>query len=120
MKGREIVQELERRRGSGECFIRWQGTAEGEVGYETLEGFRGRVAPDEEVAGWELLDLEEMWDALEALCPENVARERRPEGDVIVWSHDSGAGEMVSEECPFDPEAVMTIFAMESRGRTLS
>lgn len=119
MKGREIVRELEQSRPPGERFIKWRGTEAGEVGYETVQAFRGRVAPDQEIADYELLDLEQMWDTLEALCPERVSRERRPSGEYIVWSHDSGAGEMVSEECPFTPESVMTIFEIEARGRTI-
>lgn len=117
MRAHDIVRELERKKVGSDCFIHWRGVR-GEAGdYDTVRSFRETTPPEREFAGYELLDLDEMWSMLEMLCPERISRETREEGEFIVWSHDSGAGEMVSEECPFGAEAVMTIFSIETRGR---
>lgn len=119
MKGNEIVRELEQKGVGNDAFIHWRGM-KGDTGdYDTVRAFRENTPPEREFAGYELLDIEEMWGTLEMLCPERISREEREDGEFIVWSHDSGAGEMVSEDCPFSPEAVMTIFAIEARGKTL-
>lgn len=118
MTGSEIVRELDKIRTPGQCFIKWW-KENNFADYEMVQTFRENVAPDQEFAGFELLDLRQMWDALERMYPDSVSLETRPSGECIVWRHDSGAGEMVVEECPFTPESVMMIYDIETRGKVI-
>ncbi|BCA81121.1 hypothetical protein [Desulfuromonas sp. AOP6] len=113
MNGLELARKLEKQPDSRYNFIRWWSEDAGQDEYETLEAFMETASEEQQVAGYELLDLEGMWDTLNRLHPDQVTREKRLNGEFIVWAHDSGAGEMVIEDCPYTPEALMTILKLE-------
>ncbi|MCP3176087.1 hypothetical protein MJO47_03135 [Desulfuromonas sp. KJ2020] len=113
MTGLELAKKLEEHSDNRYIFIRWWGEDAGQDEYETLDAFIENASAEQQIAGYELLDLEGMWDTLNRLHPDQVTREKRLNGEFIVWAHDSGAGEMVIEDCPYTPEALMTIFKLE-------
>jgi len=114
MHGIDLTQRLKKQQAPERYFIRWWQEDPEDSDYETVQTFLNTTPPDMEIAGYEVLDLEEMWDTLNQLHPESVTRESRPSGDRIIWLHDSGAGEMVIEDCPYTPESVMAIFKLET------
>lgn len=114
MNSSELAKKLESHQETNRYFIRWWQDDPETADYETVKTFLDNASPEQEVGGYELLNLEEMWDTLNLRHPESVTRETRPTGDRIIWLHDSGAGEMVIEDCPYTPESVMAIFNIET------
>lgn len=116
MTGQEIITRLREGRRSDLPFIRWWRRENDFVDYELVDTFMENVRPDQEFADFELLGMEEMWEALRKVRPEGVSREKRRLGEVIVWKRAGDAGEKV---CPFTPESLISIFDAETRGNVV-
>jgi len=117
MNSEEIRAEINRRKSESTRFIRWWRKENDFVDFELLNKFLDRLGHSEEFAGFELLDTEEMWQALMKACPSCARRENRSRGAVIVWQAEGGRGDTV--ELPYTAESIMTIFDAETRGNTL-
>ncbi len=115
MESRDIRQELENRKGAEHMFIKWWRREHDFVEFELLDRFESQLAKEEGIKwleGFQLLDTEQMWQELHSHFPDRVRREKRREGEVLVWSR-PGKDDQV---CRFTPENLMTIFDVESRG----
>ncbi len=119
MRGSEILKELEQLPDSGKAFIRWWRRENDFADYELVDDFRKRTEGTQEFGGYELLDVEEMWQRLEKLSPERITRQKRTKGEFILWKHSSRDGDLVEDTFSFSPEAVMAIFDEETGGDTL-
>jgi hypothetical protein len=117
MKAQEVLRKLGQNRDPNQCFIRWWRTEGSLPKYELVWEFLENVSADEEFSGFELLTLDQMWETLEKMAPERISRESRMSGDFILWTHHSGAGELVVEECPVSPESLMMIYDIETNPR---
>ncbi|PLX75618.1 MAG: hypothetical protein C0615_07785 [Desulfuromonas sp.] len=119
MRGSDIIRELETRQQSGQPFIRWWRRENDFADYELLKDFRKRVEPNQEFEGFELLDIESMWKTLVKQSTHRLARDKRKGVEVIIWEHEDTEGYVKEQVCPFSPDAVMTIFDVETKGYTL-
>lgn len=118
MKGTEMRDAIRRQRSGDKHFIRWWRKENDFVDYELLDKFLGRLDDSLEFSGFELLDLNQMWQTLQRWVGNKVHLERRTRGKVLVWSRGEGETNTV-EELPFNAESVMHIFDQETRGNTL-
>lgn len=117
MNGQEILRELDQNRVPTQCFIKWWQTEKSLPNYELVRDFMENVSAEEKFSGYELLTLEQMWETLEKVAPERISRETRTSGEFIIWTHHSGAGEMVVEDCAVSPESIMMIYDIETNPR---
>ncbi len=119
MKGAEIVQRLETECQEQHKFIKWWRIENDFVDYELIETFISTVDRNQVFAGYELLNMEQMWTLLKAQAPQRVQRKEREHKDVIVWEHHTRKGEVKEEVCPFIPQSLMTIMDVETRGNVI-
>jgi len=112
MKGREIVEEMTGRAKEAQCFIKWWRRENDFVDYELVEKFARDIQEDQEFAGYELLDVEQMWQVLHSQIGNRIRRETRTKGEFLVWDRKDGR----TEECLFTPGSVMAIFDVETKG----
>lgn len=117
MNGHQIKQEIEEQRKPASMFIRWWRKENDFVDYEKLETFLSTLDEDLEFAGYELLDMEKMWQALKQYAGGRAARENRTHGEVIVWTSSSEPKQTAT--LPFNADSLMKVFDMETRGDTL-
>jgi len=113
----EIRSAIDQRRTEATRFIRWWRKENDFVDFELLNSFLDRLGSGVDFAGFELLDTEQMWQALMNACPGCACRENRGRGAVIVWH--PGGDKRDAVELPYSDESIMTIFDAETRGNTL-
>ena len=118
MNSNEIRNAINDRRTESSRFIRWWRKENDFVDFELLNRFLDRLGSGEEFSGFELLDTEQMWQALNSACPGRASRENRGKGAVIVW-HPGATSQGEDIELPYNAESIMTIFDTETRGDTL-
>jgi hypothetical protein len=113
MKGKEVLEQIrEQNHDGGYAFIGWWRREEDWLDYDLLERFVANASPDEEIDGFSLHTLEEMWERLVQVAGGRVARVGGDgAGGRIVWDR---KGE--HREYPFTAAAVMEIFDEETEG----
>ena len=112
MQGEEIVRQIAAQRREDHHFISWWRREEDWLDFELLNTFLENVKPDEEIGGFTLLGMDEMWERVSKLAGNRVAKGHNGAGDVITWKRPSGR-EMT---CPFTPETLIRIIDVESQG----
>jgi hypothetical protein len=113
MEGKAVVEQIAEVKNEGHQFIKWWRRADDVVDYEFIDRFIARVRPDEEIDGFELLDLEGMWEVLLSLDPDKLARVNRDGKEVIQWVWQDTGGAERSSTYPFSAEGIMTLFDEE-------
>ena len=116
MKGQALREAIQQQRGMDMRFIKWWRKENDFVDYELLDPFLQRLDVNQEFSGFELLDMEGMWQTLQRWAGGKASREQRTHGNVIVWHRGGGEG---VEELPYTPESVMHIFNYETKGDTV-
>jgi hypothetical protein len=116
MKASEIIIEIRKNKVDEKNFIKWWRKENDFVDYELVETFISTTNPNQEFAGYEILDLQGMWETLQSATPQRVTREKRGHKEVIVWRHLADDGTEKTEVCSFSPLNVMSIFDAETRG----
>ncbi|MBN2646121.1 MAG: hypothetical protein JXR59_11695 [Desulfuromonadaceae bacterium] len=107
MKGETLVSAITAQRQPEHAFICWQQDA-GPKQYELLDYFINRRAQQEEVTSFELLDMEQMWQALLALGEPGFSRAVRKDVEVIDWQVAHQQGRVRS--CCFRAEGLMAVY----------
>ncbi|MDO3376906.1 hypothetical protein [Geoalkalibacter halelectricus] len=115
MNGLQIAEEIKRTRTDQQHFIRWWRRENDFVDYQLIERFLETASEDDEFEGFELLDVESMWETLENKVDGRVQRDKRKAGEMIVWQRPGKE----DQTCPFSPESIMTIFDVETRGNVI-
>lgn len=120
MNGSEIAREIAQRQNDSLCFIRWFRKENDFVDYELTERFLRTASVEKEYAGYELLDMEQMWAHVKNLAPKHLHRESRTRGgEVIVWERPEVQGSERTQTCPFIPDSLMTIFNVLTKGNVV-
>ena len=120
MTGKDILKEITQQQVVDQHFIiKWWRKENDFIDYELIDNFLGHLEPEHEFGGFELLDIEMMWQRLADASPTGVCRDHRASGEFILWRRDAGGGEMVVESYPYTPESLVSVFDMETRGDVL-
>lgn len=113
MTGKDAVAQIATERGGAHQFIKWWRRADDVVDYDLIDRFVASARPDEVIDGFELLDLEGMWEVLLSLDPDKLMRVKRGGEEVIQWSWQGPGGAERTSTYPFSPEGIMTLFDEE-------
>jgi hypothetical protein len=112
MTGKDILNQINERKEDDHKFISWWRKEEDWLDFDLVDRFIKNVDPVEEIGGFDLHTMEEMWQNLEAVAPDRVQRDTQRGEEIIVWKRTSGE----EQTCPFIPSSVMTIFDVETHG----
>lgn len=115
MRGREIYSSLEKLRSDEHQFVKWWRKENDFLDYDLIERFVANAETSEEIDGFDLLTMDEMWDTVKRVAGRRVSLVHGPKGDMVEWTHTGKSG---TQTCsyPFTPETVMTIFDVETKG----
>lgn len=112
MTGNEIVKQIAERRKEGQFFIKWWRKEEDWLDIDLIDTFIKNAKPDEEIGGYDLLNMEEMWGYVQKVGADRVARTKQKGEEVILWQKEPDK----ELACPFTPESLIQIFDVESHG----
>jgi len=112
MTGKEILEQVRERKTDDHQFIAWWRKEQDWLDFDLVDTFIENLDPAEEIGGFDLLTVEEMWENLVKVVPGRVERDTRRGEDVIIWQKESGEQQV----CPFSAASVMTIFDVETHG----
>jgi hypothetical protein len=118
MTGKEIKQALGTVDTERQPFLKWWRKENDFADVELVEQFLREADPDLEFGGYELLNMEQMWDLLKRQSPHKVNRDEQWRKEVIVWNHPSRDG-APQQVCPFTAESLLTIFNVETKGNPI-
>lgn len=110
MTGNEVVRRLKTEQKAGHFFIKWWRKESDFVDFALIEKFIGDVQPNEIIDGFELLDMERMWNVLISMDPDNLARVKKNGEEVIHWAWVNREGQEQASVFPFTPEGIMQLF----------
>ena len=116
MRSDEIIRDIRMGQEEGRAFIKWWRIENDFTDYELFSSFIANARSSHEIGGYDLLDLEQMWDVLMRWKPTGLKRVKKSKGDEIEWQKKAADGSLQLEICSFTPETVMAIFDYETRG----
>jgi len=116
MRAAEIIRDIRKGKEEGQAFIKWWRIENDFTDYELFSSFIKNARSKHEIEGFELLDLEQMWDVLTRWKPTGLKRIHTGKGEQIEWTRKSADGGLKKEVCAFTPETVMYIFDYETGG----
>jgi len=105
----EVIEQIVAQRREGHCFIKTWGTGHKLVDFELIDRFMQQAGAGDRIEGFELLDIEQMWQILIDLDPDRLIRVKREESEVIEWIWSDSDGTERKTVYPFSPEGIMTI-----------
>lgn len=109
MTRKEIVEKIAQQRSIEHCFIRSWKAGHTFIDFDLIDRFLRKFGQNETLEGFELLDIEQMWQTLIDLDPDKLLRVKSGEGEVIEWLWRDGDGREKKILYPFSPEGIMTI-----------
>ena len=109
MTGSDIVQQIQAQRTAKHCIVKWWQQENDLVEFELIDRFIQQVKPADRIDGFQLLDLEKMWEVLTGYYPDNLKREVKGDGEVIEWVWSGKDGTTKMTVYPFTPQGFMTI-----------
>jgi hypothetical protein len=113
MNHAELKEAIIKARQPGHCFIKWWGNDKALVDYELLERFLKICDSIPEVAGFELYDLNGIWQVLVELDPDPLSREQVGDREMIQWRWSDRQGKQHLTTFPYTPEGVMELMESE-------
>lgn len=105
----EVSEQIALKRRKEQCFIKSWETGHTFVDFDLIERFLAKGSGERAIEGFELLDLEQMWQALIELDPDKLVRVRSGDGEVIEWVWQDSRGSEKKNVYPFTPEGIMNI-----------
>lgn len=108
MTRNEAIERIRSERSAGHCCVKSWRDNHKIVDFELIDKYLEQGGVDT-IEGYELLDLEQLWEALTALDPDNLKRVSTAEGEVIEWLWTDRNGMERKNAYPFSPEGIMTI-----------
>jgi hypothetical protein len=115
VRGREILKTLNERRTENDRFVRWWRKEEDFLDYDLIDRFMANSSDNEEIAGIDLLTMDDMWKLVRKVGGTRVKLIHNVGGDTVEWVHE-GKGGVKKDVCAFTPETLMTIFDVETHG----
>lgn len=118
MTGDEIKTAITLQQDANTHFIKWWRKENDFVDYELLDSFLERLEPGQKFSGFELLDLDQMYEVLQRWPKVKVSLEHRTHGDFLRWQP-SGQDQGPVVELPYTAASLMHVFDSETRGDTI-
>jgi hypothetical protein len=115
MKGREIYSTVVNLRSDEHRFVKWWRKENDFLDYDLIDRFVDNVEHAEEIGGFDLLTLDEMWAEVKRVVGKRINLVHEVKGDRVEWTH-MGKDGMRNEVCIYSPETIMHIFDVETRG----
>jgi len=115
MKGSEIIRDVVVNADAENCFIKWWRRENDFADYELVDAFMQSGIDNLEFDGYELLDMNQMWELLRSRAADHVDITQRAGEKRLLWRHADGS----TESRPFNAEALMEIFDAETHGDIL-
>lgn len=105
----EVIEQIAAQRKEGECFIKSWETGHSFVDFDLIDRFIGKPLHERALEGFELLDIEQMWQSLIDLDPDKLVRVKNGGSEVIEWIWMDSKGAEKKNVYPFTPEGIMNI-----------
>lgn len=105
----EVIDQIILKRTSGQYFIKAWEKGHTFVDIDLIERYLDKPGHEGPIEGFELLDMEQMWQTLIDLDPDKLVRVKRLSGEVIEWTWKDSHGNERKTFYPFTPEGIMTI-----------
>jgi hypothetical protein len=112
MKEYEAVKQIEDKRKAKHFFVKWWRKEQDFMDYDLIERFMRNVDKNQDIGGFELLTMDEMWSELQRVAGNHVKLEHGDFGGKIYWVHKGKSG-INSQVCDYTPANLMTIFDIE-------
>lgn len=113
MRGNDAVEQVKALRTGEQSFVKWWRKDNDFVDFQLIDTFLDHVKADDVIDGFELLDMERMWDVLHNLNPDTLVRGRKNGEEIITWRWVDRDGNEKTTIYPFTPEALMTLIDTE-------
>jgi len=104
----EVIDQIVAKRAEGQYFIKSWETGHTFVDIDLIERYMDKPG-QQAIEGFELLNMEEMWQTLIDLDPDKLTRMQTADGEVIEWTWKDSHGTEQKTIYPFTPEGIMTI-----------
>jgi hypothetical protein len=117
MQGYELVKEIEQERTahSDRIFIKWWRNEEDFIDFDLVSRFLENLNYSSDISGFELINQDQMWKAVESRAKGKVTKVQRDGRWVVLWSPPAGAEvENPCTECPYTPETLLKILDAET------
>jgi len=105
----EAIEQIALKRGKDQFFIKSWETGHTFVDIDLIDRFINSPAKGGLIEGFELLDMEQMWQTLIDLDPDKLVRVKSGGREVIEWTWKGSQGNDQKTVYPFTPEGIMTI-----------
>ena len=109
MTSSEVIQKITALRRHEHCVIKSWGAGHTFIDFDLIDRFIGTLDHKGAIEGFELLDIEQIWQVLIELDPDKLVRVNGPQGEVIEWLWRDSDGREKKNVYPFTPEGIMTI-----------
>jgi len=119
MQGYELVKGIEKesRAHTDRIFIKWWRVEEDYIDFDLVARFLENLDYSSEIAGFELINQDQMLRTVESLCKGRLTKMQRNGGWVLHWTPPKGAEvEEVLPEYPYTPETLLKILDAETNG----
>jgi hypothetical protein len=117
MQGYELVKEIEKERiaHSERIFIKWWRKEEDYIDFDLVTRFLENLNYASEISGFELIDQDQMWRAVESRARGKVTKVLKDGQWMVLWSPPkSGENEITCTECPYTPDTLLKILDAET------
>jgi|GEM_PF-1671351 len=117
MQGYELAKKVRQERSAhpDRVFIKWWRNEQDFIDFDLAARFLDRVDYGAEIAGFQLIDQEEMWRTIEKRCGGRANKVLRNGTFVVMWTPPEGAElDERLPEYPFTPEALLKILDVET------
>ena len=105
----EVIDRIAAQRREGQFFIKSWENGHSFVDFDLIDRFISKGGKDTAIEGFELLDMEQMWQILIDLDPDKLTRVKSGGSEVIEWVWRDSNGTEKTTVYPFTPEGIMTI-----------
>lgn len=105
----EVIEQIALKRRNDQFFIKSWEIGHSFVDIDLIDRFINSPAKGKLIDGFELLDIEQMWQTLIELDPDKLVRVKSGETEIIEWTWKDGQGREQKTVYPFTPEGIMTI-----------
>ena len=117
MNEAEILKQMKAQRTDKHHFVKWWRIEDDFLDYDLIERFIANASSNAEMAGFELLTMDDMWTEVKRVAGDRVTFKHDPPGGSgsVEWVY-AGKNGVKKQTCVYTPETLMTIFDVETKG----